>query len=583
MKKIFCILTLLFVVWMSGACADAPTPHPPESETPSAPTYLDPTHKTGTYCVVYRLETMEIVHYYEVGEIPDPPVFEDYKYDGFYLRHVGWMSELVPVEGDAVYIARTERHRQTYTATFVTPYGQTQVEANAFTKPKAPEVQPYMGAEFVCWYPPLTTSTENITHTAVFATVFDGDTLTMALREGTMHYSSAYSDNEVGPFGLSATLLVLAMEEHETPIGGVVRDRILRHVESFIAPEAAPTFDASCNWPYALHTAAIALIRNTPTVWDALSYAQRVRLDTMMEAFAYLASFATSDDNSYGTGPGLEGNYDKNWNPNYRLANVPNILFAAAYFGVGDTERGSEIVNQKLKGFDEAEYDRMLSLFYDYGWDRAATTWSRPALTTRGGTVGHSSRELLLYGGLAVGKNVEGTALVTCGNGKGVTNGGNDYTYHGYTLREGDKILRDLIAYNYSGGPVTSEHWYKGKRVAWIVGDLVSPYQGQEGMMKEFNSGNRSSTVYCEHDFILVTAVMEAGYLLGIFDYTADEELYRYVTVGNGDFLFKNEKGYMSYSTGSYGTSSGVHGESGKVHYQFMKTLWLTVMSQRGK
>ena len=301
----------------------------------------------------------------------------------------------------------------------------------------------------------------------------------------------------------------------------------------------------------------------------------------MMEAFVYLASFATSDENDYQTGPGLEGNYDKDWNPNYRLANVPNIVFATHYFGGGDMTRGAEIVNRKLKGFDTAEYKRMIGRFRTYGWESAIRTWTQPALTTKGGVTGRSSRDLLLFGGRAVAKNIAGTSLVTCGNGAGVTNGGKDYTYHGYTLTEGDKILRDLVTYNYSGGEVKSEHWYNGKRVAWIVDDLISPYQGQMGMMLEFASGNRSSTVYCEHDFILVTAVMEAGYLLGIYDYYADETLYQYVTVGNGDFLFKNQKGYMSYSTGSYGTSAGVHGESGRVHYRFMKTLWLTVMSQR--
>ncbi len=220
----------------------------------------------------------------------------------------------------------------------------------------------------------------------------------------------------------------------------------------------------------------------------------------------------------------------------------------------------------------------MIGRFRTYGWSRAVGCWSKGPMTTPGGTTGKSSKELLISGGLAVGWSIDGKSIVTLGTGVGVSGGGKDYLYHGYTLYEGREILHDLISYNYSGGPVTSEHWYGGKRVAWIADGSKSPYEGKEGMMKEFNSGNRSSTAYCEHDFIQVIGILYSARLLGIYDYNADPSLFAKIQVGNDDFLYKNQIGYMSYSTGSYGVSSGVHKEKNVTGYKTMKYLWLSVM-----
>ena len=69
----------------------------------------------------------------------------------------------------------------------------------------------------------------------------------------------------------------------------------------------------------------------------------------MMKAFAMLESFATSDFNNYSTGPSMGGNYYKDWNPNYRLANIPVMVYATYFFGVGDIELGAQTVNSNIK------------------------------------------------------------------------------------------------------------------------------------------------------------------------------------------------------------------------------------------
>lgn len=582
-KTILSILLCLLVL-LVGCMGGGEAPPPVDPSTPpvedTTPTYNDPTHKSGTYRVSYTFGPSTVVHFYDEGEIPDPPTFKDYHYDGYYITLTGWAEPLVPVTQDASYTATYDTHRSTYVATFITPYGTERVTANCLDRPVAPEVRDYQGAKFVTWYPPLTNATHDTTHTAVYGTVYDGVTLSDALNEALFRYSSSLdmADNQNDTLYSSSCFLTLVIEEHSTPMASIVRDRVVEHIEAFCAARAAPNFDACCLWAYPLHTAGIALSRQTPTIWSALSPSTKERLDTMMEAFAYVCSFATSDHNDYHTGPSLGGNYYREWNPNYRFSNVPTIVYAASYFGCGNYELGAKIVNEKLKGFDEAEYDRMIGRFRAYGWSRAASCWSKGPMTTSGGTTGKSSKELLISGGLAVGWSIDGKRIETLGNGKGVSGGGKDYLYHGYTLYQGREILRDLVAYNYSGGRVTSEHWWNGKRVAWIVDGSRSPYEGQEGMMKEFNSGNRSSTAYCEHDFIQVIGILYSARLLGIYDYTADPTLFAMIQVGNDDFLYKNKIGYMSYSTGSYGESWKAYSEKNTVGYRTMKYLWLSVM-----
>ena len=68
--------------------------------------------------------------------------------------------------------------------------------------------------------------------------------------------------------------------------------------------------------------------------------------------------------------------------------------------------------------------------------------------------------------------------------------------------------------------------------------------------MKEFRSGQRSSVVYCQEDFIMceaTTAALETLDLYNPLD-AANLELTKKVWVGNTDFLFKAENGYWSYT-----------------------------------
>ena len=329
----------------------------------------------------------------------------------------------------------------------------------------------------------------------------------------------------------------------------------------------------------------------------------------MMQAFAYLESYATSDSNDYQTGPGMRGNFGKNWNPNYRLANVPVMIYVTHYFGDGDMLKGTEAVNTLLKGFNESVYDGMITTFQKYGWRRATITWTQEGVTANNGIVGESAKTLLLRGGQAVGEDTSNASdkKVPLGFGVGVTNAGADYQYKEFRLNEADGIIRSLLMFNYGTGDLTktaprqstflavqSNHFYdvngdgREELVAYIVGEnSTSPYEGQYGMMKEFASGDRSSTAYCSHDFVLVTSMLMTCKVLGIYDITKDTytdkngtSLIEAILVGNEDFLFKNEQGYHGYATGSYGVSDSVHSEKDEHEgsYFAMKSLWRKVL-----
>ena len=284
------------------------------------------------------------------------------------------------------------------------------------------------------------------------------------------------NDNRPNSLGRAIALYSLVLHENENAEGGAYALRAAEHLASATAPRQAPAFDAICLWNYAVLTASIALARQTPTVWSLLSDDTKARLDFMMEMYAYLESFATSDDNSYHTGPGLAGNYHKNWNPNYRLANVPVMIYVTHYFGDGDMELGAERVNALLHGFNEAKYDCVIARLDALGWHRAKAIWTTPARMHEDGTYGTDARQVLLYGGETYSLDYTHSYVKKdVGTGLGVTNGGKDYTYYTFPLTNAPAIVEHLLKYNYSGGAVRSDHHYDvdkdgvAERVAWIV------------------------------------------------------------------------------------------------------------------
>lgn len=601
MKKIVCLLTLFLLVLLVSCWAKNP------ADTPSLPD----DEVVESFTITFDLGTKKETQSVKKGEMPVPPTIPDADFGTLVRRHTGWDKEIVPAMKDMTYIATFETVDKTYTATFVLADKSISLEFLAGTVPVPPDVPDYNGSTFALWDKSLGITNEDVTFHALYTKVVGKRAMEIAWAEGLWHYQKhGFRDMQA-----ATSILSLAIEEHENPIGTLVRDRLIEHLTSYVAKDGAPAFNASCLWDYGITTAIIALVRDTPSVWDNLPMDVKLRIETLMQAFIYLESFATSDENDYRTGPSLGGNYRKTWNPNYRLANVPVMVYATYYFGAGDINKGAARVNELIRSFDENVYNEMINLFIRYGWRDASNCWRTegPMITDANGNPvqARGAKELLVYGGVAYGKDTyDKTKISYCGEGKGVNNGKKDYLYNKIPLTEPERIMEDLLHYNYSGGEVQNDHWWDidgdGKKecVAWILDETETPYLGMTGMMLEFASGNRSSTAYCDHDFTMVVALLgassilprytevdgvrvtvqdEQGNIVYLYDPTTNEELWNKIQVGNEDFIYKFIHGYQCYSTGSYGTAQDRHSErEASRGYWSMKSLWRAYFLPRG-
>ncbi len=375
----------------------------------------------------------------------------------------------------------------------------------------------------------------------------------------------------------SSALLYLAAAAFHGEGGGAAARRVAENLRALAAGGAEPSFNSGPFWGYALLAAAVALARRTPAVWQSLDSATTARLDCLMDACAVLSSYVTDDGNDYRTGPLGTGNFHKDWNPNHRMAMVFPAVFASAYFG------GAEAMDARLAAFD---FDAAMSRFRAYGFAHAAACWGASP----------ENRALLMSGGTARFRyDVHFTgerAGDEAGTGTGVRH---PYRYLGHGLDDAAGIARELYAFNFDGGAVTSdssgmEHGlYTAEEVAagpldaalagtpkaYIADRTRSPFEGRPGMMHEFASfdtgGIRSSGFYCQVDFILVAATNAALRALELYDVARDPELAPLAEVGMADFLYKAEHGYESFSIGA---PRGVARESEFLGHLAWKAAW---------
>lgn len=621
MKKLLPLLLVLICTALLAGCqlpfeipGLVPSPTPGGTGNNNS-AYNDPTHQTGEFRVIFRLGAGgTVVHRYDAGEMPDPPAVESYEKGGYTMEFNGWDKTPVPVTEDAVYVATYRQSIKPYEITFV--YGangqhSTVVMTEVGKIPKFDTPRDDGAYRFVCWDRTITIAAENTTYTAIYTKMIDPQEMKRA-------YDASLFDYQIHNWGdmmQACPIYMLAYHEHEDPKDGFVRDRLIAQLDALCGSGTAPDFDAWCNWSFPIITATVALAKDTPTVWNKLSFTQKAKLDTMMLAFSYLASVATSDYNTYHTGPGLRGNYYKTWNPNYRLANIPNIVFTTYYFGNGDINAGADYVNDRITSFNDSEYYAMLKKFESYGWDDAYKCWTTEEKEPGSG----DAYKMLVTGGKVVHNTNDQKGLTNSGEGSlGVNNGGKDYRYTGYlqipyTLYDASLIIEDLMYYNYGAGAVKNEHYYgtnpdgTPQKVAGIADGTSSPYLGQMGMMLELGTpgGNRSSTGYCSDDFTMIVPILTATAALPLYetvngrrvaktdafgvpeklyDYTKNAELWQMIQVGNEDFLYKYVHGYNSYAEGSYGINFSTNSEAKNAGggYYTIKNLWRSVMKPLG-
>ncbi len=495
------------------------------------------------------------------------------------------------VQGEfLVFNAKYDRAARTYAVTFKYHDQVVATEQVAYgERPTAPDASNVIPAGYngIAWLG-LTEVTGDMTIEGV-AAMQDPDILAYALDMRLISFSSTAGDNDNrgNVTEEASSLLYLAMEVRAAAsLDGDTKlalDRVVEHLKYFVGEEGVrPFFDLEPYWCYVPLTGAISVCKETPAIWDQLTEAEKEKYDFIMKCFAYILTFGTADGNNYKTGPGLAGNFSKTWNPNYRMANVIPMIFVGQYFG------GANAVDEILLAFS---YDEVMAKFAEYGFDRALARWENKRAEIAWDTEGNPTaygpyvKELLEGGGTAylkarndsTGDRLELTEGKSAGSGVGVRTA---YTYGGYRVDDVNEILKALFKYNYSGGPVVDRCCYNeatGEYRAYIIDGKSSPYLGLEGMMRELGlETSRSSCAYGSHDFMLVVSTLAAANELGIYNIEdpANADVLYLAWIGNADFMFKYETGYMSWASSGGEASKLTVAPAFPSSYHMWKSWW---------
>jgi len=328
-------------------------------------------------------------------------------------------------------------------------------------------------------------------------------------------------------------LLTAVNPEVQTPAGKPLGDILLAQIREIIAPGREPNAGGGLNgWTHSTIAQAFLLVKSTPEVWSRLSPEEQSRMDWIMRALAIAGHFGYHDGNDYKTTLHADDNSYKKWNPNHRLY-LFVVLAASQYFGPKE-------LNEIFTSFD---YDAYIRKFDEFGFSNIKAVWTC-----------HDWKPLLEKGGpyISPKSNQE------MGNGTGVKH---PFTYQQFPLENLVEIFALAQENNYSD---IVTNGVEGK--SWILNNGSSPFLGQSGMMREFNSkdasGIRSSLIYCEENFSPYTIMYVTLNVLGLLpkDSPRIQEIGKKIYVGNEDFLYKKETGFRSFHHGK-GVDS-VKGES---------------------
>ena len=505
-----------------------------------------------------------ITQYTAEGEIPeyigslDTPSNAEFDY-----TFTGWDKTPVAITSDnartAVYKALYSSTKRSYTVTFKA--GDTVLSSETLLYGTTPsytgKVADQGGKKFSGWAPFVEPVECDVTYVAVYANPnangvhfkLPDEVIKVALEQGLIDYDHHMGQKTNAFNGTTATFLLL-VEEYFNPGSEQIVSRVLEQLRSVVTSGREPDLVLGSEWSPANCAAMIALAKHTPSVWSRLTAEETGKLDFLMHLLTYAAAFATNDCNDYRTTLEMNGNYNKEWNPNYRFTNVVPMLAAGEYFG------SAAAVDAVLLAFD---YDATLAKCREYGFTNVLDILSIP------------SKELLENGGSAGG---------SLGTGLGIKQ---PYLYKTFSLDEPHKILNSLLELNYNGGKVVSSYKDKdGNLVAYIEGNLVSPMEGKLGMYYELGGGDaggvRSSAGYSMADLNMGTVALTMMLTLGSYDIEEHmtQAMQNKVWVGNNDLLFKLKHGYHSYANGE---STGLTQGGGYAMISSIELFWNEVLS----
>ena len=207
--------------------------------------------------------------------------------------------------------------------------------------------------------------------------------------------------------------------------------RVLEHLRELLTPGNAPTLRGT---GHAGHTdgsmaVALAFVRDTPSIWNALTPTEQQQLDWIMRGYVAAGNFAqnyeaANDDNSGLLG---WGSYTKLANPNLQEGYLAVMIAGYYYFGHGlpTPQSKRDAVNAELAAFDFATY---VQEFANRGLLNAHNAWNWAVLP-------RPQKELYFSGGAMGGTDDRTPAMIN-------HNVRRPFTYRAVYPRIGDTLYR---------------------------------------------------------------------------------------------------------------------------------------------
>lgn len=385
-----------------------------------------------------------------------------------------------------------------------------------------------------------------------------------ALTAPILGYSGFRQEQNPKHLQSASAMMLLALDEAQNGVTEARHERLMLHYRNVIRSGKEPCVDYAHYWSYVPLTCAIALAKKTDSIWSEFTAKEVEKFDFLMTCFAVISNLIANDNNRYETTLMRRAAVNKKWNPNFKISFVTPIIACGVYFGSDD------IIDSLLMNFD---YDSAIAKMKEYGFINMLKVWSE-ADYNHNGTIVPGAKKMIEEAGKAylLQESMGMINVYSAGQGLGAKI---PFLYQ--DCRATDiNIVNYLLTDCYSGGEIFSAIDYDGDGIneAEIKDGSVSPYEGQDGLMKEFKafdkSGLRSDAYYCELDFIMITALLGMLKQVGLYNEFAEFSLYTKVYTGNADLFYKLKAGYICHSNGHQHTIIA----NNFCGYMYMKAYW---------
>jgi len=305
-----------------------------------------------------------------------------------------------------------------------------------------------------------------------------------------------------------------------------ISDKVVEMLRFVIEGGHEPSFrTGTLGWADAPLAQSIALAKYNPVVWNQFSAKEKEKLDLVMKAFAFGGNYSLNKENDPKILICDYADYNKAWNPNFSHGYLGAMIAAYIYFG------GAEAVNDILMSFD---YTKFLEDIQAKGFTTTEACWSYR----------NELGSLLMNGG----KDKEGGTV----SGMRIP-----FTYKSLN-GDGSLEYDPFVLYNELNRKMF--HWdvtsINCDGDAYIIDQTSSPYEGDFGMLFEFNTGDGSG---CRSDALYSTAgwTMDiiAASTIQAFNFWPDSSIRKTliepIRIGTEDLKYKLEHGYHSRSNGN--------------------------------